>query len=60
VEGEAGSRFFQGQPDAESVVATAAKYGIEIPSPIEEETQSDDALRAAAPWSARSIPRENA
>ena len=47
MEGEAGSRFFQGQPDAESVVATAAKYGIEIASPIVEETQPDDALRAA-------------
>ena len=37
VEGEAGSGFFGKQPDVESVVATAAKYGIEIPSPIVEE-----------------------
>ena len=38
VEGEAGSRFFEEQADAESIVATAAKYGIEIPPPIVEES----------------------
>jgi quercetin dioxygenase-like cupin family protein len=47
VEGEAGPGFFEELPDAEIVVATAAKYGIEIAPPIEEETQPDDALRAA-------------
>jgi quercetin dioxygenase-like cupin family protein len=36
-EGKAGSGFFGKQPDVESVVATAAKYGIEISSPIVEE-----------------------
>jgi len=49
VEGEAGPRFFEKQPDAESIAATAAKYGIEIVPPIVEEIQPDDALRGAAP-----------
>jgi quercetin dioxygenase-like cupin family protein len=44
VEGEAGPRFFEEQPDVESIVATAAKYGIEIPPPIVEETQPDNVL----------------
>jgi quercetin dioxygenase-like cupin family protein len=35
-EGEPGS--FEKQPDVERVVATAAKYGIEIPPPIVEES----------------------
>jgi quercetin dioxygenase-like cupin family protein len=35
-EGEPG--FFEKQPDVESVVATAAKYGIEIPPPIVKES----------------------
>jgi hypothetical protein len=37
VEGEAGPGFFGEQPGVESIVATAAKYGIEIPPPIVEE-----------------------
>jgi mannose-6-phosphate isomerase-like protein (cupin superfamily) len=48
VEGEAGPRFFEKQPDAESIVAAAAKYGIEISPPIVEETQPGNALRGAA------------
>jgi quercetin dioxygenase-like cupin family protein len=46
-EGEAGPGSFGERSDAESIVATAAKYGIEIPSI--KETQPDDALRGAAP-----------
>ena len=37
VEGEAGPRSFEEQPDAESIVATAAEYGIEIPVPLVKE-----------------------
>jgi quercetin dioxygenase-like cupin family protein len=48
VEGEAGPRFFEKQPDVKSIVAAAAKYGIEISPPIVEETQPDNALRGAA------------
>ncbi len=59
VKSEAGPRSFEERPDAESIVATAAKYGIEIPPPPEEGTQPDDALRGAAPKSACSIPRVN-
>ena len=39
MEGEAGPRLFEEQPDVESIVATAAKYGIEIAPPIVEESQ---------------------
>jgi quercetin dioxygenase-like cupin family protein len=35
-EGEAGPRLFEEQANVESVAATAAKYGIEIPSPLVE------------------------
>jgi quercetin dioxygenase-like cupin family protein len=38
VDSEAGSLFFENQPDVASIVAIAAKYGIEIPVPIAEET----------------------
>jgi mannose-6-phosphate isomerase-like protein (cupin superfamily) len=49
VEIEAGPRSFVERPDAESIVATAAKYGIEIAAPAVEGAQPDDASRAAAP-----------
>jgi quercetin dioxygenase-like cupin family protein len=34
VDGEAGSHFFENQPDVAGIVAIAAKYGIEIPVPM--------------------------
>jgi hypothetical protein len=49
VEDEAGPRFFGEQPDAQSIAATAAKYGIEIAPPIMKEFQPDSALRGAPP-----------
>jgi mannose-6-phosphate isomerase-like protein (cupin superfamily) len=38
VDGEAGSLFSEDQPNVTSIVAIAAKYGIEIPVPVAEET----------------------
>ena len=38
VDSEEGSLFFENRPDVASIVAIAAKYGIEIPVPIAEET----------------------
>jgi hypothetical protein len=49
VQGEAGPGFFEERPDAESIAATAARYGIEIPPPLVGESQPDNALREAAP-----------
>jgi quercetin dioxygenase-like cupin family protein len=49
VVGEAGPGFFEELPDAESIAATAARYGIEIAPPLLERAQPDDASRAAAP-----------
>jgi mannose-6-phosphate isomerase-like protein (cupin superfamily) len=49
VEGEAGPGFFEERPDAQSIAATAAKYGIEIRSPIGGESEPDDSFTAAAP-----------
>ena len=37
VDGEAGSLFSEDQPNVTSIVAIAAKYGIEIPVPVAEE-----------------------
>jgi quercetin dioxygenase-like cupin family protein len=36
--GEAGSHFSEDQPNVTSIVAIAAKYGMEIPVPVAEET----------------------
>jgi len=47
--GEAGPRFFEEQANVESIVAAAAKHGIELPPPLAEEFQPDSALRGAAP-----------
>ena len=38
VDGEAGSPYFEDQPNVASIVPIAAKYGIEIPAPIAGET----------------------
>ncbi len=38
VDRDDGPHFFEDQPEVATIVAIAAKYGIEIPVPIAEET----------------------